>query len=259
MKVCIVGTGDGGSTAAIQIRRLNGEAQIDMFSKRTSLGCPPCEMPLVIGGTVATWDELVRGFRQDSFWEKRNVAVHLNTKVTDIDREGKRIIADGKEYSYDKLILALGAIPVIPSVPGLDGKSEFALSTDMADGIALGNAVASYTEAAVVGVPHAIKGSSIYSFVTLKTGVQGTDELKKELIAHVRKQIGPIATPDKIQFADALPKTRSGKIMRRVLKAVAEKASIGDLSTLEDEAAVEEVIKSYQELEKAHAGVTEPE
>ena len=151
MKVCIVGTGDGGSTAAIQIRRQNGEAQIDMFSRRTSLGCPPCEMPLVIGGTVDTWDELVRGFRQDSFWEKRAVAVHLNTDVSDIDREGKCIIAGGKKYSYDKLILALGAVPVIPSVPGLDGKSEFALSTDMADGIALSSAVAQSTEAAIVG------------------------------------------------------------------------------------------------------------
>jgi len=151
MRVCIIGTGDGGSTAAIQIRRLDGEAQIDIFSKRASLGCPPCEMPLVIGGTVATWDELIRGFRQDSFWEKRNVAVHLNTEVTDIDREEKRIIADGKKYSYDKLILALGAVPVIPSVPGLDGKNEYALSTDMADGVALSSFVVHSTEAAIVG------------------------------------------------------------------------------------------------------------
>jgi len=151
MKVCIVGAGDGGSTAAIQIRRFSSDAQIDIFSKRTSLGCPPCEMPLVIGGTVATWDELIRGFRQTSFWEKRNVAIHLNTKVTDIDRERKCITADGKKYSYDKLILALGAVPVIPSVLGLDGKNEFSLSTDMADGVALSSAVAHSTEAAIVG------------------------------------------------------------------------------------------------------------
>lgn len=151
MKVCIIGAGDGGSTAAIQIRRLASDAQIDIFSKRTSLGCPPCEMPLVIGGTVASWNDLVRGFRQTSFWEKRNVAVHLNTKVTDIDREGKCIIADGKKHSYDKLILALGATPVMPSFPGLDGKNEFSLSTDMADGIALSNAVAQSSEAAIVG------------------------------------------------------------------------------------------------------------
>ena len=124
MKVCIIGTGDGGSTAAIQIRRLTSDAQIDFFSKRVSLGCPPCEMPLVIGGTVPSWDELVRGFRQESFWEKRNVTVHLSTEVTDIDREKKSIIANDKEHMYDKLILALGANPIKPAFPGLDGKNE---------------------------------------------------------------------------------------------------------------------------------------
>jgi len=151
MKVCIIGAGDGGSTAATQIRRLASDAQIDIFSKRASLGCPPCEMPLVIGRTVATWDELVRGFRQDSFWEKRNVAVHLNTEIIDIDREERCVIANGSRYSYDKLILALGATPVMPSFPGLDGKNEFSLSTDMADGVALSSAVAQSTEAAIVG------------------------------------------------------------------------------------------------------------
>ena len=151
MKVCVIGTGDGGSTAAIQVRRLDGDAQIDLFSKRASLGCPPCEMPLVISGAVSSWDELVRGFRQDSFWEKRNVAVHLNAQVANIVREEKCIIADGKKYSYDKLILALGATPVIPDFPGLDGKNEFSLSTDMADGLALSSAVAQSTEAAIVG------------------------------------------------------------------------------------------------------------
>jgi NADH oxidase (H2O2-forming) len=108
-------------------------------------------MPLVIGGTVATWHELIRGFRQDSFWEKRNVAIHLNTDVTDINREEKYIIADGQKYSYDKLILALGATNVIPTLPGLDGKNEYSLSTDMVDGVALNDAVTRYTKAAVVG------------------------------------------------------------------------------------------------------------
>jgi NADH oxidase (H2O2-forming) len=151
MKVCIVGAGDGGSTAANQIRRLDSEAQIDIFSSRASLGCPPCEMPLVLGGTIATWDELIRGFRELSFWERRNAAVHLNSRVTEIDRQEKRIIADGKEYSYDKLILALGAVPVMPPVPGLDGENEFSLSTDIADGIALNDAIARSKEAAVIG------------------------------------------------------------------------------------------------------------
>jgi len=151
MRVCIIGTGDGGATAANQVRRLDSEAQIDVFSKRAELGCPPCEMPLVIGGIVATWDELIRGFRQSSFWEKRNINVHLNTEVTDIVRQESCIIAGGEKYNYDKLILALGGTPTIPPFPGLDGKNEFALSTDMADGIALGNAIGTYTEAAIIG------------------------------------------------------------------------------------------------------------
>lgn len=151
MKICVIGTGDSGSTAVMQIRRLDGEAQIDIFSKRTSLGCPPCEMPLVIEGKVASWDELIRGFRHPSFWEKRNINVHLNTEVTNISKEGKYILASGQEYHYDKLILALGAVPVIPEFPGLDGKNEFSLSTDMADGIALSKAVTQSREAAIVG------------------------------------------------------------------------------------------------------------
>jgi NADPH-dependent 2,4-dienoyl-CoA reductase/sulfur reductase-like enzyme len=151
MKVSIIGTGDGGSTAASQVRRLDSEAQVDAFSDRSMLGIPPCEMPLVIGGTVATWDELVRGFRQNSFWEKRDINLHLNTEVADIDREARCIIADGEKYSYDKLILALGASPTIPDFPGQDGRDEYSLSTDMADGVALSNAMARATEAAIVG------------------------------------------------------------------------------------------------------------
>jgi NADH oxidase (H2O2-forming) len=151
MKVCIIGSGDGGSTAAIQIRRQESDAQIHIFSKRANLGCPPCEMPLVIGGTVPTWDELIRGFRQDSFWEKRNVSLYLNTEVTDIDRKKMSVIASGKKYSYDKLILALGSAPTVPAFSGLDGKNEYALSTDMADGVALSSAIAHSKEAAIVG------------------------------------------------------------------------------------------------------------
>ncbi|HON77357.1 MAG TPA: acetate--CoA ligase [Spirochaetota bacterium] len=98
-------------------------------------------------------------------------------------------------------------------------------------------------ESAVVGYPHDIKGQSIYAFVTLNSGVEKTDELKKELVAHVRKEIGPIATPEIIQWADALPKTRSGKIMRRILKKIAagdfERSSFGDTSTLADPSVVD--------------------
>lgn len=103
-------------------------------------------------------------------------------------------------------------------------------------------------EAAVVGMPHDIKGQGIYAYVTLKTGVEKTDALKKELIAHVRTVIGPIATPDKIQWADGLPKTRSGKIMRRILKKVAanDLTNLGDTSTLADPSVVDDIIKNKQ-------------
>ncbi len=101
-------------------------------------------------------------------------------------------------------------------------------------------------EAAVVGYPHEIKGQSIYAYVTVNTGVEKTDELMKELVAHVRKEIGPIATPEKIQWADALPKTRSGKIMRRILKKVAanEVDDLGDISTLADPSVVDDIVKN---------------
>jgi len=103
-------------------------------------------------------------------------------------------------------------------------------------------------EAAVVGFPHEIKGQALYAFVTLNQGVEKTDELKKELAKHIRKEIGPIATPDKIQFADALPKTRSGKIMRRILKKIAanDTGDLGDTSTLLDPAVVEHLIDERQ-------------
>jgi len=103
-------------------------------------------------------------------------------------------------------------------------------------------------EAAEVGMPHEIKGQGIYAFVTPKVGVIPSDDLKKELVAHVRKQIGPIATPDKIQFADALPKTRSGKIMRRILKKIAagDVKDLGDTTTLADPSVVETLVKGAQ-------------
>jgi len=101
-------------------------------------------------------------------------------------------------------------------------------------------------EAAVVGMPHDIKGQGIYAYVTLKTGVEKSDALKKELVAHVRTVIGPIATPDKIQWADGLPKTRSGKIMRRILKKVAanDLGNLGDTSTLADPSVVDDIVKN---------------
>jgi len=103
-------------------------------------------------------------------------------------------------------------------------------------------------EAAVVGMPHSIKGEGIYAYVTLKQGVDGTEDLKKALVAHVRKVIGPIASPDKIQFAEGLPKTRSGKIMRRILVKIAagDTKNLGDTSTLADPSVVDTLIAGKQ-------------
>ncbi len=105
-------------------------------------------------------------------------------------------------------------------------------------------------EAAVVGFPHEIKGQGIYAYVTLKTGNEYTDELKGVLVKHVRTEIGPIAAPDQIQWAPALPKTRSGKIMRRILRKVAEGEgdSIGDVSTLADPSVVVSIISENKAL-----------
>ncbi|RWO50991.1 acetate--CoA ligase [Mesorhizobium sp.] len=104
------------------------------------------------------------------------------------------------------------------------------------------------SEAAVVGYPHDIKGQGIYCYVTLMAGEKPNEELRKELVAHVRKDIGAIATPDKIQFAPGLPKTRSGKIMRRILRKIAEDdfAALGDTSTLADPAVVDDLIANRQ-------------
>jgi acetyl-CoA synthetase len=103
---------------------------------------------------------------------------------------------------------------------------------------------AQVAEAAVVGYPHPIKGQGIYAYVTLMTGVEPTDELRKDLVKWVRTEIGPIASPDLIQWAPGLPKTRSGKIMRRILRKIAEDdfGALGDISTLADPSVVEELI-----------------
>ena len=101
-------------------------------------------------------------------------------------------------------------------------------------------------EAAVVGFPHQIKGTGIYAYVTLNEGVEPSDDLKKELVVHVRKVVGPIATPDKMQFATGLPKTRSGKIMRRILRKIAENdiGALGDTSTLADPSVVDDLVRN---------------
>jgi acetyl-CoA synthetase len=103
-------------------------------------------------------------------------------------------------------------------------------------------------EAAVVGYPHDIKGQGIYAYVTVRTGVEVDDDLRKNLVQHVRSEIGPIASPDLIQFAPGLPKTRSGKIMRRILRKIAENefSNLGDTSTLADPDVVNDLIEHRQ-------------
>jgi len=109
------------------------------------------------------------------------------------------------------------------------------------------------SEAAVVGYPHDIKGQGIYAYVTLMSGVQPTEELRKELVQWVRKEIGPIASPDLIQFAPGLPKTRSGKIMRRILRKIAEDdyKALGDTSTLADPTVVDDLVSNRQNKKSA--------
>src|SRR5690606_27792736 len=104
-------------------------------------------------------------------------------------------------------------------------------------------------EAAVVGFPHDLKGQGIYAYVTLVAGEQETEALRKELVAWVRKEIGPIATPDFLQWAPGLPKTRSGKIMRRILRKIAENApdQLGDTTTLADPSVVESLVQNRRQ------------
>ena len=113
---------------------------------------------------------------------------------------------------------------------------------------------AKVSEAAVVGYPHEIKGQGIYAYVTLMAGEQPTEDLRKELVQWVRKEIGPIAAPDLIQFAPSLPKTRSGKIMRRILRKIAEDefGNLGDTSTLADPAVVDDLVDNRQN-KRSHA------
>jgi acetyl-CoA synthetase len=101
-------------------------------------------------------------------------------------------------------------------------------------------------EAAVVGFPHDLKGQGIYAYVTLKAGIEPSEELRRALVAEVRRHIGPIASPDLIQWAPGLPKTRSGKIMRRILRKIAanEHSSLGDTTTLADPAVVDDLVRN---------------
>ncbi|HEY7959683.1 MAG TPA: acetate--CoA ligase [Sphingomicrobium sp.] len=150
---------------------------------------------------------------------------------------GKYFTGDGCRRDEDGYYWITGRIDDVLNVSGHRmGTAEIESALVLHDKVA---------EAAVVGFPHAIKGQGIYAYVTTTAGTEDTEELRAELSQWVRKEIGPIATPDAIQFAPALPKTRSGKIMRRILRKIAENdtGNLGDTSTLADPGVVEDLVK----------------
>jgi len=149
MRVCIVGGGGGASNAANVVRSLDKEAQIDIFTNRGEIGNLPCETPFVLKGILPSWESSF-AFR-DRFYEERDIRVHLNTEVTEVLRGEKRIVAGGESHHYDKAILDLGATPVIPPIPGLDGRNEYVLSTGLGPARALEEAIPGGTSAAIIG------------------------------------------------------------------------------------------------------------
>ena len=155
---------------------------------------------------------------------------------------GFYLTGDGAKRDKDGYYWITGRVDDVLNVSGHRiGTAEVEGAIGKADGVA---------EAAVVGFPHEIKGQGIYAYVSLMEGVSASDELQKKLIKFVRKEIGPIAAPDAIQWAPALPKTRSGKIMRRILRKIAanEAEQLGDISTLADPSVVENLKASYAEM-----------
>ncbi len=156
------------------------------------------------------------------------------------DYEGMYFTGDGARKDEDGYFWLMGRVDDVINVSG-----HRMGTAEVESALVAHPAVA---ESAVVGFPHDLKGQGIYAFVTLREGFEATDEMKKDLVQHVRKEIGPIASPDKLHFADALPKTRSGKIMRRILRKIAEGAvgELGDTSTLADPSAVDALVAGRQ-------------
>ncbi|MBO9126382.1 MULTISPECIES: acetate--CoA ligase [unclassified Rhizobium] len=159
--------------------------------------------------------------------------------------EGKYFTGDGCRRDADGYYWITGRVDDVLNVSG------HRLGTAEVESALVSHHLVS--EAAVVGYPHSIKGQGIYCYVTLMASGQGSEELRQQLVKHVRAEIGPIASPDKIQFAPGLPKTRSGKIMRRILRKIAEDdfGSLGDTSTLADPAVVDDLIANRQNRAEA--------
>ncbi|MCS7280804.1 MAG: acetate--CoA ligase [Desulfobacterota bacterium] len=192
---------------------------------------PPQEADINEGGELCikrSWPGIMRGVYGDpnAFYERYFT-----------QQPGFYYTGDGARKDEDGYFWLMGRIDDVVNVSGHrigTAEVESALVSHPA-----------VAEAAVVGYPHEIKGEDLYAFVILKQGYDPSDELRKELINHVRKEIGPIATPGKLQFVPGLPKTRSGKIMRRILRKIAsgEIDQIGDTTTLAEPSVVEEIIK----------------
>jgi acetyl-CoA synthetase len=161
--------------------------------------------------------------------------------------KGKYFTGDGCRRDADGYYWITGRVDDVINVSG------HRMGTAEVESALVAHAMVS--EAAVVGYPHDIKGQGIYAYVTLMAGTEPTEQLRKELVAWVRKEIGPIASPDQIQFAPGLPKTRSGKIMRRILRKIAEDepGALGDTSTLADPAVVDDLVKNRQNRKERSA------
>jgi acetyl-CoA synthetase len=175
------------------------------------------------------WPGMLRGF-----WNDKNNQRFKETYFAMFP--GNYFTGDGSRKDSDGYYWLLGRIDDVINVSG------HRIGTAEVESALVSHATVA--ESAVIGYPHDIKGQGIYAFVTLKTGIQKSDDLKKQLVNHVRTVIGPIASPDKLQFADSLPKTRSGKIMRRILRKIAEGRidELGDTSTLADPSVVTQLV-----------------
>jgi acetyl-CoA synthetase len=179
----------------------------------------------------ASWPGMMRTVYGD---HKRFIQTYLSTYP------GRYFTGDGCHRDQDGYYWITGRVDDVLNVAG------HRLGTAEIEGALVGHPACA--EAAVVGYPHDVKGTGIYAYVLLKTGYTGSDALAKEMRDAVRKDISPIATPDRIQFVEGLPKTRSGKIMRRILRKIAEgePENVGDVTTLADPAVVQDIIKGAE-------------
>src|SRR5688572_8547062 len=213
-----------------------GSASFPMFGVQPALVAPDTGAPLEGANEgalvlLASWPGQMRTVYGD---HERFIQTYFTTYP------GKYFTGDGCRRDEDGYYWITGRVDDVINVSGHRmGTAEVESALVSHDKV---------SEAAVVGYPHDIKGQGIYCYVTLMAGEQWSDDLRKELIAHVRKEIGAIASPDKIQFAPGLPKTRSGKIMRRILRKIAEDdfGALGDTSTLADPAVVDDLIANRQ-------------